>query len=50
MKKREEDRNQFMPPEKRFDFNRMNRQVIPKKDGSNVADVTYNFQTIEQSA
>ena len=43
------NKNFFIPPEKRFDFNRMNRQMVPKGDGVH-ADVTYNFQTMEQSA
>ena len=38
----------FVPPEKRFDFNRMKRKIIPKGDGS-VADITYEMQTIEDS-
>ena len=41
---------QFMPPEKRFDFNKMKRRMVPKPEmGENVADVHYDMQTIEES-
>jgi len=39
-----------MPPEKRFDFNKMKRRMVPKPEmGENVADVHYDMQTIEES-
>merc|ERR1711990_617230 len=50
MREREEYNRQFMPPEKRFDFNKMKRRMVPKPEmGENVADVHYDMQTIEES-
>ena len=49
MKARDKDQTEgFVPPEKRFDFNRMKRVVKPKGDGK-VADILYEMQTIEDS-
>ena len=42
------NKNHFIPPEKRFDFNRMKRVMVPKGDGVS-ADIKYEFQTMEQS-
>ena len=48
MRARDRDQREgFIPPEKRFDFNRMNRVTKPKGDGK--ADIMYSMQTIETS-
>jgi hypothetical protein len=48
MRARDRDQREgFIPPEKRFDFNRMNRVLQPKGDGH--ADIMYKMQTIETS-
>ena len=42
-----DQREGFIPPEKRFDFNRMGRVVKPQGDGK--AEIHYQMQTIEES-
>ena len=46
---RQENEDNFVPPEKRFDFNKMGRNVKEDPNNPGQGILNYNLQTIEQS-